>query len=178
MSFNIEIQSGTSARLPTAGKYCDRDIVVTAAENHAVEDALIRRAIEGDYTNDRVTSIGGYAFINCRELGNVFFPKVTNISNLGFQSCTNMKVADFPMLKSMSASAFAYCTGLRALILRRTDAICTIANTNVFSNSSVKNGNGYVYVPKALVEQYKTETNWSTYASQIRAIEDYPEICG
>ena len=30
MSFNIEVQGGSSVRLPTAGKYCDRDIVVTA----------------------------------------------------------------------------------------------------------------------------------------------------
>lgn len=28
--FNIEVSSNTSVRLPTAGKYCDRDIVVTA----------------------------------------------------------------------------------------------------------------------------------------------------
>lgn len=30
MSFNIEVEGGTSVRLPTAGKYCDRDILVTA----------------------------------------------------------------------------------------------------------------------------------------------------
>ena len=30
MSFNITVEGGTSVRLPTAGKYCDRDIVVTA----------------------------------------------------------------------------------------------------------------------------------------------------
>lgn len=30
MSFNIEVQGGKSVRLPTKGKYCDRDIVVTA----------------------------------------------------------------------------------------------------------------------------------------------------
>jgi hypothetical protein len=29
-AFNIEVESGTSVKLPTAGKYCDRDIVVTA----------------------------------------------------------------------------------------------------------------------------------------------------
>lgn len=31
MSFEIEVQGGSSVRLPTAGKYCDRDIVVTAS---------------------------------------------------------------------------------------------------------------------------------------------------
>lgn len=30
MSFNIEVEGGKSVRLSTAGKYCDRDIVVTA----------------------------------------------------------------------------------------------------------------------------------------------------
>lgn len=29
MSFNITVESGSSVRLPTAGKYCDRDIVIT-----------------------------------------------------------------------------------------------------------------------------------------------------
>lgn len=29
MSFNITLEGGTSLRLPTAGKYCDRDIIVT-----------------------------------------------------------------------------------------------------------------------------------------------------
>lgn len=28
--FNIEVQGGSTVRLPTAGKYCDRDIIVTA----------------------------------------------------------------------------------------------------------------------------------------------------
>ncbi len=30
MSFNIEVEGGKTVRLPTAGKYCDRDIVITA----------------------------------------------------------------------------------------------------------------------------------------------------
>lgn len=34
------------------------------------------------------------------------------------------------------------------------------------------------YVPTSLVETYKSATNWSAYAEQIRAIEDYPEITG
>ena len=31
-AFTIEVESGTSVKLPTAGKYCDRDIVVAATE--------------------------------------------------------------------------------------------------------------------------------------------------
>ena len=35
MSHNITVEGGTSVRLPTAGKYCDRDIVVTATGSAA-----------------------------------------------------------------------------------------------------------------------------------------------
>ena len=31
----------------------------------------------------------------------------------------------------------------------------------------------YIYVPRALVEDYKVATNWSAYADQFRALEDY-----
>lgn len=45
MSFNIEVEGGKSVRLPTKGKYCDRDIVVTATGSGggggAVEDLSI-----------------------------------------------------------------------------------------------------------------------------------------
>jgi hypothetical protein len=63
------------------------------------------------------------------------------------------------------------------LILRNTGEVCSLG-TNAFDSSGVTNGTGYIYVPRALVDSYKADTNWSTYASQIRAIEDYPEIPG
>ena len=38
MSHNITVECGTSVRLPTAGKYCDRDIVVTATGGGSVSE--------------------------------------------------------------------------------------------------------------------------------------------
>lgn len=38
MSYNITVDGGTSVRLPTAGKYCDRDIVVTATGGGSVNE--------------------------------------------------------------------------------------------------------------------------------------------
>ena len=38
MTHNITVEGGTSARLPTAGKYCDRDIVVTATGGGSVSE--------------------------------------------------------------------------------------------------------------------------------------------
>ena len=39
--------------------------------------------------------------------------------------------------------------------------------------SGIANGKGYIYVPRAMVDTLKSATNWSTYATQIRALEDY-----
>ena len=41
MSHNITVESGSSVRLPTAGKYCDRDIVVTATGGSEDLDAVL-----------------------------------------------------------------------------------------------------------------------------------------
>lgn len=41
--FNIEVNGGVSVRLPTGGKYCDRDIIVTSIGSSA-------EGYEGDYT--------------------------------------------------------------------------------------------------------------------------------
>ena len=38
MTHNITVEGGTSVRLPTAGKYCDRDIVVTATGGCSVSE--------------------------------------------------------------------------------------------------------------------------------------------
>lgn len=41
MSFNIEVEGGKTVRLPTAGKYCDRDIVITAEGGTEDLDAVL-----------------------------------------------------------------------------------------------------------------------------------------
>lgn len=58
-----------------------------------------------------------------------------------------------------------------ALIGSPTNTYCPISPAYTGDNP------GYIYVPKALVEEYKTATNWSVFADKFRAIEDYPEIC-
>lgn len=54
MTHNITIEGGTSARLPTAGKYCDRDIVVTATGGDVVPEPT---TISGINLHDRETDI-------------------------------------------------------------------------------------------------------------------------
>jgi hypothetical protein len=82
---------------------------------------------------------------------------------------------DFAKVTHIAEFAFAYSYFLETLILRG-DTVCTLSATNAFTSTKIASKTGYIYVPRALVDNYKAATNWSGY--QFRAIEDYPEICG
>ena len=99
------------------------------------------------------------------------------MSGYCFQNCTSLTFLDFPVLSSLGYNGFNYCTALETLILRNTEQVCQ-QTSDAFINSKIAKGEGYIYVPSALLDAYKAATNWSTYANQIRAIEDYPDICG
>jgi hypothetical protein len=125
-----------------------------------------------------VTSAGNYAFYQYSGLVTAKLPKLTTMSTQVFYSCTKLKHADCGQVTNIPAQTFNACSALTELILRKTGSICTLSNVNAVNNTPIGQGTGYVYVPAALVDTYKTATNWSTFANQIRAIEDYPEICG
>lgn len=125
-----------------------------------------------------VTSLGSYAFYQCSNLTTVTIPKLKSISTQTWYMCQKLEYADCGQVSSLTAQTFASSAALKTLILRKTDAICTLSNVNAVSGSGIGKGTGYVYVPAALIETYKTATNWSNYAAQFRAIEDYPDICG
>lgn len=200
MSHNITIEGGTSVRLPTAGKYCDRDIVVTATGGGITPDEVATATITGDivlsatsiadyafYKNTKlkslsapnVKSIGTYAF-NGSGVSNVFLPSVTTIGTRCFNSCKGLTRADLGSVSRIDSYGFYACSNLKIVILRKEDAIATLGSANVFQSGPIyyKSDNGYLYVPSALIEQYKVATNWSTYSKKFRAIEDYPDICG
>lgn len=74
---------------------------------------------------------------------------------------------------------FWSCPLFDTFIIRRTDKVnpwCGWAGA--FNSTRIAAGNGYIYVPSALVEAYKAATGWADWAEQIRAIENYPEITG
>ena len=119
-----------------------------------------------------VTDIGVYAFSSCSQLTIVSFPLVTSIGQGTFSGCSALTTADFLLVTSISHYVFQNCSNLTTLILR-SKTISTLSNINAFGNTPISTGTGYIYVPRALVDTYKSATNWSTYASQFRALEDY-----
>lgn len=137
------------------------------------------------------TSIGQYVVNGCNELRSVVFPSVTSVSQNALREAQYLETIDLPKLTSIPAQTFYGCRGLKTLILR-SETLVTLANTNAFTTCyrilGTKNAGfnpngekiGFIYVPKALLEDYKVATNWSSdsLVTQLRAIEDYPEICG
>lgn len=124
-----------------------------------------------------LTQIKSYGFRNCKTLTYINLPNVTKTDTYAFYGCKALVKADFAKLGAISYSDFQNCSALEALILRKT-TVCTLVASDVFNGSGIKSGIGYIYVPSNLVNSYESASNWSTYASQIRAIEDYPEITG
>ena len=124
-----------------------------------------------------LTAVPANCFRQCTSATSVNLPAVTSLGNNAFQKDALIEKMDFPLVTSIGATAFDQCSALIVVILRK-NQVCTLSNTSAFNNTPIKSGTGYIYVPSTLVDSYKTATNWSTYAAQIRAIEDYPDICG
>ena len=80
-------------------------------------------------------------------------------------ACHYLAFADIGSTKSIASSAFANCYALQTLVLRRSDAICSLSSTNAFTNTPMSGYNsltGTVYVPNALISTYQSASNWST----------------
>ena len=135
-----------------------------------LSDKIIDKSIT-ELVDDVQTSIGSYAFKNCSRLTSVDFPLVTSISDYAFNACTGLTSVDFPLVTSIGAYAFQNCSRLTTLILRNTQEVATLSNTNVFSGAP----NAIIYVPDELVDDYKAATNWSTYADRIKGLSELPE---
>ena len=123
-------------------------------------------------------SLPNQMFSYCQALEEAVFPKVSTVNNGVFNYCSNLKKIDLGGAITRLSSAFmANASKVTALILRGVTTVPTLGSST-FNGTAVKSGNCYVYVPKELEATFKVASVWSNYASMIRAIEDYPDICG
>ena len=189
-------------------------------EAQELADVLMNNAI--NFSNNRITKLGKYAFAyktslktvslpnlvtsaeraftNCDSLTTLSAPNMSNatqtymcaycgaltscdlkqaksISTYTFYSCSSLTKLEFNRITSIAGNAFAQCTKLATLIIR-SETMATLSATTAFTSTKIAGSGGYIYVPRALVDEYKAASNWSTYASKFRAIEDYPDITG
>lgn len=114
-----------------------------------------------------VTQIKGNAFTACKQTKTLCFPILTTATGSSqFNDMWLLEKADMGNLANIVSNAFYGARVIQALILRKSDAICTLANSNAF-NSSKFTGyggsySGHIYVPSALLATYQTATNWAT----------------
>ena len=115
-----------------------------------------------------------YSLRNCQKLT---YAKVGE----GWKRLLNNCLKDNPVLtkvdlpstiNDIGASVMTNCPQLDTLIVRAT-TVPTISNS-CLTSSKIAEGTGYIYVPDESVETYKTATNWSTYAAQIKGLSELP----
>lgn len=123
-------------------------------------------------------SIGAQFITSNGKLKELYMPSLTNMTSWGytFNVCQALQKVVFPVFTgTITDASFNSCRNLETVVLGA-DTVCNLGSSNVFNGTKIKSGTGYIYVKRALIDAYKAATNWSTYAAQFRAIEDYPGI--
>jgi hypothetical protein len=118
-----------------------------------------------------ITTISGGAFTACSVLTNIPMENIIAINSSAFQNCKSLNNLTFPKVTTIQNNAFSGCSALTKLVLSGT-TFCTLRNVSAFTNTPIASGTGYVYVPDDLIDSYKTATNWSTYAAQIKPLSE------
>lgn len=161
-------------------------------------DRMINRTIT-EYKDDAIEQVGQFAFSFCTALESVDLPNVTSLhtaafgncsaltsirlpaakvigvnSNYGyvFQKCTSLSVVDLPAATQIAMKCFTRCSALTALALRR-PGLCSLSDADALEYTPIPSGFGYILVPEVLIDSYKSATNWTAYASSLRALEDF-----
>ena len=114
---------------------------------------------------DSVTTIGNRAFYYCRSLTSVTIgDSVTTIGDYAFSDCDSLTSVTIPdSVTTIGNYAFYYCRSL-------TSVYCEATTPPTLGGSSVFNDNASgrkIYVPAALVDDYKSAEKWSDYAADI-----------
>ena len=113
---NITIDGGTSKRLKTAGKFCDKDILVTATGGSSGDSKEFARSIINKsitaYVDNDITTIGGYSFVDCAVMKSVSVPSATSIGNYAFSSCDVLSDVNIPKVTTLGTYVFNADTAL------------------------------------------------------------------
>lgn len=144
-----------------------------------------------------VTKIDQNCFENCTGLTEVVADNLVTMGSNVFQGCTGLTKFVAKNLNKGASGMFLKCsklnfvdcgnissilnvtfkdTNLDTIILRNVDKVCAYkysSGYDAFLNTPIASGTGYIYVPSALIDEYKTANSWNRYAAQFRALEDY-----
>lgn len=110
-------------------------------------------------------------------MGGLDTSKVTNMS-YAFGTCSNLKYVNISGWTTESITNNSYMFGsspkLEAVVID-SPAVFRLTDSTAFISSGVSKGTGFVYVPDNLVDEYKSATNWTTVADQIKPLSELPQ---
>lgn len=149
--------------------------VITLTSSTVAESALARKAKTAwQCYSSTVATLGYNAFTGSGNLTAVSFPNLTDTpGSQAFQSSGSLVVADLGKTTRINTATFKWCGKFSTLILRKTDGLQALSNTNGIADGTLfKSGGagGTIYIPEVLYNHlgdgsaldYKAATNWST----------------
>lgn len=166
---------GIAAAAGTVDSIITRTITAIESDAAKVEDHVFYtcRLLESAIFPN-ATSCGDNSFRDCNRLTTAVFPNAEELQGGSFRGCSLLEYIYLPKVTRMYASVFQGCSKLKTVILKA-NAVCSISNINVFSDTPIASGGGFVYVPDDLVAAYQANSTWKTYAAQIKPISELPE---
>lgn len=148
-------------------------------------DDFVADASIGDYYNASITTLPGHTFFGRKSITSATLPKLLSAGASIFESCSNLtsvympaysgsvissvfymcirlQSIDLGMARKIQNAVFYSCRALTTIILRNTTVV-ELSEISTFNGSSFAKGGtgGKIYVPAALIEEYKVATNWS-----------------
>lgn len=156
-----------------------RKVTMTVSGNSSWQGNFLRESGITEFVGLELARINGVAFFyGCASLAKITIPKVTYYENNMCYNCGNLLVADIGGGAINRGGIFQNCKKLQTIIIRGT-TVCTLGNVSNLSQTPFYpnggtgiTGTGTLYVPNALVDTYKTASNWSTlYNAGTMAIQ-------
>lgn len=118
-----------------------------------------------------VTYVNTGAFRGLGKLSSVKFNAIGTIAASAFESCGKLVYVDLGSAARLDQWAFYGC-GIKTLVIRDAEKCSTVVNQSLYG-TPIASKTGFVYVPGALIDKYKSATNWSVYADQFRILEEW-----
>lgn len=126
-------------------------------QNNTALKTLVLRALK------TVTSSNTFAWN--RKLETCVLPALEGLTPYdGWRGCGKMTVVDLGTgVTRVDNWTFESCKVLTTIVLRPT-SVCALVGTSAFGDTPYKEGGtgGEIFVPSALIDSYKSATNWST----------------
>lgn len=161
------------------------DQMTSEVSSLQVGAAIIDRSI-AEVKDEKVTTIGEYAFYGCDSLTKAIFPAVTSAKNGAFENCTKLEKVELSSFVALIGPGYRFggCEKLAAIILRNQTTPIDFDNFNetvagddtIMASMAATGGIGYFYIPAVAYNAMTWED--VNIAEVFRKIEDYPDICG